>query len=85
MEHPRQPPDDALQQRFRDLTEQLHHIYQSWQEVYDQQDVTRQMDLIDRERAIVAQLQEIIAAFRQALQARQASYRRPRSGRDDPP
>ena len=77
MEHPQQPPDATLQQRFRDLTEQLHRVHESWQEAYRQHDVARQMDLIDREHALIGQLQDILAALQQDLQERLVRQRRP--------
>ena len=77
MEHPQPYSDETLQQRVRDLTEQLHHAHTSWQEASHQQDVARQIDLINRERDILVQLQEIIAAFHQAIHERLASDGQP--------
>jgi hypothetical protein len=77
MEHPQQPPDEALRQRVRDLTDQLHHAPEAWQEAVHRHDVARQIDLINRARAILVELQGIIAAFQQALQERLASDEQP--------
>jgi hypothetical protein len=77
MEHPQPYSDEALQQHFRDLTEQLHHAHESWQEAHHRHDMARQIDLINRERAILVQLEGIIAAFQQALQEQLASYGQP--------
>jgi hypothetical protein len=77
MDQSRQHPDDALRQRFRDLTEHLHHVHESWQEAHHQHDVARQLDRIDREHALLAELHEVIAAFRENLDQRRASYGQP--------
>jgi hypothetical protein len=57
--------------------EQLHHAHTSWQEASHQQDVARQIDLINRARDILVQLQGIITTLHQALQERLARSRQP--------
>jgi hypothetical protein len=77
MDHPQPYSDEALRQRFRELSESLHQLHASWREAYRQHDVAHQIDLIDRELALLTQLRRIIAAFQQTMQARQACSRQP--------
>jgi len=57
---------DALQQRFQALATQLRQIHAEWQEAVRVHDRPRQAALIARERELLADVQEMIAAY-QAL------------------
>jgi uncharacterized coiled-coil DUF342 family protein len=75
MDHLQPHSDEALRQRFRDLAESLQRVHESWQEAYGRQDLGRQLELIDREHALLAELRKVVTAFQQTLQERQASLR----------
>jgi hypothetical protein len=66
MDDRRHAARDALQQRFRDLATQLRENHTAWQEAFRVHDRPRQAALIVREGELLADVQEIVAAY-QAL------------------
>ncbi len=56
----------AFQQRFQDLTTQFWQNHTAWQEAVRLDNRPHQTALIARERAILTEVQEVIAAY-QAL------------------
>ena len=54
---------DALQQRFQALATQLREIHAQWQEAVRVHDRPRQSALITRERELLTEVQEVIAAY----------------------
>ena len=56
----------AFQQRFQDLATQLRQNHAAWQEAVRVHDRPHQSALIARERALLTDVQEVIAAY-QAL------------------
>jgi hypothetical protein len=57
----------ALQQRFKVLATQLRQIHAAWQEAVRAGNVPLQSALIARERALIADVQEVMAAYQDLI------------------
>ena len=53
----------AFRQRFQDLTTQFRQNHRAWQEAVRVGNVPLQSALVTRERAILTEVQEVIAAY----------------------
>jgi hypothetical protein len=53
----------AFRQRFRDLATQFQQNHRAWQEAVRVGNVPLQSALVTRERAILTEVQEVIATF----------------------
>jgi hypothetical protein len=61
---------DAFLQRFRDLATQFRQNHTAWQEAVRVGNVPLQSALIARERAILTEVGEVIAAFQASIAQR---------------
>jgi len=60
----------AFQQRFQDLATQCRQNHAAWQEAVRVHDRPRQSALIARERELLTDVQEVIAAFQATIAQR---------------
>ena len=58
---------DALRQRFQALATQLREIHAQWQEAVRVHDRPRLSALIARERKLLADVQEVMAAYQATI------------------
>ena len=62
----------AFRQRFHDLADQIHQIYEAWQEAAQAHDLEREGALIAQEHTLLTEVhQEIAASLARRAQCRQ--------------
>jgi len=67
MDNSLQAARDAFQQRFQDLATQFRQNHAAWQEAVRVHDRPRLSALIARERKLLADVQEVMAAYQATI------------------
>ena len=76
----------AFRQRFRDLATQFQQNHRAWQEAVRVGNVPLQSALVTRERAILTEVQEVMAAYQATIAQRHRerdAAREPAAGGDE--